>query len=127
MGKGGGEVEAQEEGEEDELEEKIEEAEDHVRSEGERAAGVLATLWAFARIGREPGERVMGWLEGRAVVLKVQYGCQECRQLHQYLLSCSLRNSSDFPQSASLLELREARGPASQDEFAKSDVHPSES
>jgi hypothetical protein len=69
----------------------------------------------------------MGLLEGRAVGLKAEFGREHLKQVHQYLLSCSLTYPSRVPQRASLLELRRALGPSCQDELVRSEVHPSES
>jgi len=91
------------------------------------AQEVANTLWAYATMGREPGGRVMMLLEGQAVLLKAHFDRQALRQVHQYLLSCSLVNSSPVSRRASLSQLRNALGPACQDEFVKSPVHPSKS
>ena len=91
------------------------------------AQAVANTLWAYATMGREPGGGVMGLLEGRALFLKDKFACEHRRQVHQYLLSCSLPHSSQVPQRASLLQLRQDLGPACQDAFVAAQVYPSES
>jgi hypothetical protein len=67
----------------------------------------------------------MGLLEGQAVLLKAHFDRQALMQVHQYLVSCHLGHSDLASQRASLLRLREALGGACQDEFVKSDMHPS--
>jgi hypothetical protein len=38
---------------------------------------VANTLWAFATMGRKPGERMMGQLEGRAEAISGEFNSQE--------------------------------------------------
>jgi hypothetical protein len=90
------------------------------------AQDVANTLWAYATLGREPGGRLGGLLEEKAVCLAARYGCKDLSQLHQYLLSSSLTQASDVSPRPSLLELEKALGSACQDEFCKVQGHPSE-
>jgi hypothetical protein len=89
---------------------------------------VANTLWAYAMMGRKPGERALGALEARAMVAFVgDFSIQERCQLHQYLLSCALDEGVRSPAGGTSQQLREAFESACRQAFAAAATSPSES
>ena len=92
------------------------------------------TLWAYATMGRLPGERVLGALEARAVGLGLLcFTIDQHSQLYQYLLSCSLDEGchqhdkgSYWSDRGSLRQLREEFESVCQQAFAAAAGSPSE-
>jgi len=75
-------------------------------------------------MGREPGERVVGALEARAVVVHSSMGSIDLSQLHQHILTCRL---GDGPLHRSTCELEEVLGARCQGAFVAEATAPSQS
>ena len=89
---------------------------------------VANTLWAYATMGRKPGERALGALEARAMVAFVgDFSLQARRQLHQYLLSCCLDEGPRLRTGGTSQQLHEAFESACLEAFAAAATAPSES
>ena len=80
---------------------------------------VANTLWAYATMGRRPGERVLGALEARAMTTfsGEGFGTIQRFQLHQYLLSCVLDKGLQ-PPAGGTQQLRKAFESACRQAFA---------
>ena len=86
---------------------------------------VANTLWAYATMGRRPGERVLGALEAGLLAASGPDFSSEARcQLHQFFLSWSLEEK---PSASSMQQAREAFESECRLAFVVPDVSPSAS
>ena len=89
---------------------------------------VANILWAYATMGRKPGERALGALEARAMIA-FDGGCsiRNLCQLRQYLLSLCLDEGFGLLIGGTSQQLCEAFESACLEAFASAATAPSES